>query len=330
MSFLDVLDSIGSGQRPAPPQTQQQSPPTKSTFTITKTKKSNLSTGKAPSEPPRTNGMAEEAVQSTRTQSTPLPVRRPVTLQQKMRRPVKPTSPRHQRTTVTAIGEPAALSAAGPRPGSYAALIANAKAAQQLKTESEVGLIKHQATSKERLSNSQKRKRDQDEKLAKAKRGKRSHNNGNVEKRPHNGSIEKRAQTRALQRSESTYKGTAKPAMTTSSYKGTAGRLSQHKVILGDRKHGGDRKARKNDEYLGTDEEDDGMDESDSDDLDDGHESDVSSDMEAGAFDVEEEESKALRLARADDAKEQALENKLRSEKEERRRRLEALSQKRR
>ena len=56
--------------------------------------------------------------------------------------------------------------------------------------------------------------------------------------------------------------------------------------------------------------------------------SDASSDMEAGAFDIDEEERVALQKAKEDDARELALENKLKREKEERRKRLQALADK--
>lgn len=50
------------------------------------------------------------------------------------------------------------------------------------------------------------------------------------------------------------------------------------------------------------------------------------SDMEAGMDDVEEEEELALRAAKLDDAKEKALENKLKREKQERKNKLTALA----
>lgn len=77
------------------------------------------------------------------------------------------------------------------------------------------------------------------------------------------------------------------------------------------------------DEYLGTDEEDN----SELDEQED-YLSDESEDMEAGAFDIDEEEEAAARAARMEDAKEAALEKKLKMEKEERRKRLEELAKK--
>src|SRR6201999_282952 len=76
-------------------------------------------------------------------------------------------------------------------------------------------------------------------------------------------------------------------------------------------------KRKKYDEYLGTDEEDvsDDMDGYGEDEEDD-YGSDASSDMEAGLDDMDAEEQRALRYAKEEDAREQALENRLKREKE--------------
>lgn len=91
------------------------------------------------------------------------------------------------------------------------------------------------------------------------------------------------------------------------------------------------RKRTRYDEYLGTDEEDDDSDLGSygRDEEEEGYGSDVSSDMEAGAFELDEEEDKALRAAKMEDARELALENQLKKEKEERRKRLLAMANKR-
>jgi len=60
------------------------------------------------------------------------------------------------------------------------------------------------------------------------------------------------------------------------------------------------------------------------------YESDVSSDMEAAVFEVDEEEERAARLARKEDALALAQENRLKREKEEKRRRLAAMAKTRR
>lgn len=82
------------------------------------------------------------------------------------------------------------------------------------------------------------------------------------------------------------------------------------------------RKQGRYDEYLGTDEEEN----SEVDDDEGGYGSDASSDMEAGAFDIDEEERFATKAARDDDARELAEESRLKREKEERRKRLASLA----
>lgn len=62
------------------------------------------------------------------------------------------------------------------------------------------------------------------------------------------------------------------------------------------------------------------------DDEEEDYESDASSDMEGGVWDVEEEEQMALRVARQEDAEALAEETRLKREKEERKRKLMAMS----
>ena len=91
------------------------------------------------------------------------------------------------------------------------------------------------------------------------------------------------------------------------------------------------RKPVRNDEYLGTDEDENSDDEGsnvEGFEDDDHYGSDASSDMEAGAFEVAEEESRAERQARLEDKKELNEEQRLKKEKDERRRRLELLAKK--
>jgi SPT2 chromatin protein len=331
MSFLDVLDSIGTGQRPAGPQAKQHS---------TLTSKASLPSDKQIATQPwvkssdskRTenytlqNGVKRKAEDAFRAAPDK-------TLQRPEKKTSDPALPNG--TAATKIlsqsilkgvplrtNSPAAAAepANSPKPGTFAALMAEAKAAQEKRAKSEVGIIKHQAAPKERLSKSARRKRFEVEKAM----------NSKLSKQPqHNSKVEKRTISSPKKREESTYKGTAKPSAPASSYKGTAGLPSIHRPSSTNNKHAPVKKPPRYDEYLGTDEEDEG-DESMEEDVDNGYGSDASSDMEAGAFDVEEEESKALRQARADDARELELESKLKREKEERRRKLEALAKKRR
>lgn len=331
MSFLDVLDSIGTGQRAAGPLSQQSSPaapkpPHPLSKPVTAKLKATVS-----SRPPNglsavPNGVKQkfnEALIGARKEplrSSDKPGPSSTVTERKL--PVNASARSVLKNPAPRFGSPASSSVVTkvPLPGSYAALMAEAKAAQEQKAKSEVGLIKHQATSKVRLSKSEKRKREDEEKTMKTKLGKQPQ---------HNNKVQKRARLDVSKRPESSYKGTAKPAPQMSSYKGTAGLPSQHRPSSADARRNAGKKSTRYDEYLGTDEEDEGEG-TEVAEMDDGYGSDASSDMEADAFDVEEEESRALREARADDAKEMALENKLKREKEERRRRLEALAKKRR
>lgn len=329
MSFLDVLESIGTAQRVAAPMAQQNSaavskpPHSLSNKTTTKL---NATVSPQPSNKTSTvpSGMkrkVEEAFtavsgrpsQSSQKQGTSFGM-----LERKV--PVKISSQAAPGNSSTRIGSPAPTTTSSkihPR-GSYLALMAEAKAAQEQRAKSEVGIIKHQATSKVRVSKSERRKQEEGEKSMRVKLGKQPQ---------HNSKVEKNARIGPKQRPESSYKGTAKPAPLMSSYKGTAGLPSQHRPSSADARHKAGQKPSRYDEYLGTDEEDE---EGDVREMGDGYDSEASSDMEADAFDVEEEESRALREARADDARELALENKLKREKEERRRKLEVLARKQR
>lgn len=240
----------------------------------------------------------------------------------KTKTPVKPSSS-EKLPAIVASPASSTLATKVPPKGSYAALMAEAKAkaAGQQRAKSEVGQIKHQATSKLKLSKTERRKQEEGDKALRAKLGKQAQHNSKVEKVA--------ARLQAKKRLQSSYKGTAKPATAVSSYKGTAGLPSLHRPSAVDAMHKAGKRLKSYDEYLGTDEEDE-VDGSDVGDMDDGYGTEASSDMEAGAFDVAEEERKALREAEADDAREFALEKQRKLEKEERKRKLEALAKKRR
>jgi SPT2 chromatin protein len=328
MSFLDVLDSIGTGQRPAAPHAQQK--PSSASKSPHPLSKSNTAISNSSTTRPSSNGLSDISNGTKRKfdksldaplekPSHPSPKQGASSGPQDRKLPLNASSSAAIQNSPARIGGRPSLAPADkvyPK-GSYAALMAEAKAAQTKRTTSEVGLIKHQATSKVRISKTERRKQEDVEKATKAKLGKQPH---------HNSRVEKRVRLDVKKRPESSYKGTAKPARPISSYKGTAGLPSKHRASSADSRQKGGKAPTKYDEYLGTDEEDEG----DESVVDDQYGSDASSDMEAGAFDVEQEESRALREAKADDAKEIALENKLKREKEERRRRLEVLAKKRR
>lgn len=181
----------------------------------------------------------------------------------------------------------------------------------------------HQAASKEKVSKMAMKRRDEDEK---AKNAKGKSTKLNID---NNGRIYKRSTSPAKKPNEAkTIKPSRPPlAAPVSTYKGTMGQPG-HRQPLSARSGGKDsRRSSKYDEYLGTDEED----EVDDDEVEDDEDmSDASSVMEAGAFDIDQEERLALKQAQEEDATEFALENKLKREKEERRKKLQALADKKR
>ncbi|KAH0831504.1 hypothetical protein AYO21_06365 [Fonsecaea monophora] len=219
----------------------------------------------------------------------------------------------------SAPSTPTTATTKGPTKGSYAELIARAKQAQVEKSQqSQVGLIKHQATNREKPSKLAERRRQEEEKTKGAKEkssGGRLANGG-----------KRHDKSRSVSPAKKTDhpKGPKAPrpplhAPPSSSYKGTMGTATGRAKPPAKR-------GPKYDEYLGTDEEDVSDDMGGYGEDEEDYASDVSSDMEAGAFDVYEEEQKALRAAREEDARELALEAQLKREKEDRRRKLMSLA----
>ena len=210
-----------------------------------------------------------------------------------------------------------------PPKGSYADIMARARLAQEQKGQNQVGMIMHQAASKEKMSKLSTRRREEDEKV---KQGKAKATKQGLD----NGRIRKRSTSPAKKPNESKPIKPPRPplAAPTSTYKGTMGQPAR-KPPHGAKSHGKDgRRSCRYDEYLDTDEEDELDDDEVEDEGADG--SDASSDMEAGAFDIDEEEELALKKAKEDDARELVLETKLKREKEERRKKLQALADKKR
>ena len=194
-----------------------------------------------------------------------------------------------------------------PKKGSYADILARAKAAQQSKTP--VGVIQHKQGEKIDRSKALKEASKEKGGASKIKKeGDRSRTgSAEIPLRPG-----EKSKQRPKQLEKSDYKGSA-------AYSGSAKPTTP--VYAGSARPGQGKKPppKRYDGYAGTDEELDDYDEEDD------YYSD-SDDMEAGAFDVEREEQEALRAAKRDDAAELALENKLKAEKLERKRRLEELA----
>jgi len=208
-----------------------------------------------------------------------------------------------------------------PSKGSFAELMAKAKLAQEQRGPSQVGIIKHQAATKEKAPKSHLADRQKEDAVERhgrptkpnGARGKSSDQNVSPAKRPE---LPKSA---AFAR---------QPPRLLSTYKGTMGLQRYKSAPSTDPRRTGGKRTSRMDEYLGTDEEDEG-------DYDDDHQgsdydSNESSDMEAGMFDIDREEEKALKQAREDDAREEAVLKKHEKEKSERRRKMEALASKQR
>jgi hypothetical protein len=220
----------------------------------------------------------------------------------------------------SAPATPTNASAKAPAKGSFAELMARAKAAQTGNGPNQVGVLKHQSVQKEKVSKMAERKRQEEEKTKSVKE-KPSARSTDTKGRPQ---IKSRSASPAKRTDQGKVAKTPRPplhAPATSTYKGTMGKQSDRKQPPKNR--------RRYDEYLGTDEEEDSDMADEGEDVDD-YGSDASSDMEAGAFDLEEEDQRALKHAKEEDARELALENQLKREKEEKRKKLMALAAKRR
>lgn len=197
--------------------------------------------------------------------------------------------------------------------------MAKAKAVQ--KEAPKVGVLKHQAAlPKEKISKSEMKRRM--EAIAKGKEAARSGKRPGVSPAPNTGKkmegkpgVDAGAKKPELE--ENVYKGTSRSAQT--SYKGTANLPPKHKDA---NRHRGPRR----DEYLGTDEEDEG---DFYDDYDDYY-SDASSDMEAGYGDMEKEEFEALRAAQREDEEDMRREAEAKRAKMERKQKLTAMARARR
>lgn len=205
-----------------------------------------------------------------------------------------------------------------PKKGSYAEIMARAKANQ---SKPPVGTISHKP--KEQIAPSYKKALKMNKKAMKDKKlcikdRSRPGSSGSLSSSPAPGSVaNKKAAAPA-------YKGTAKPKphLPQPTYRGTMKPASSTATPPTRRDRDANPSKVRYDEYAATDE----------DDLDDIEEdeygSDESDDMEAGFTDVEEEETVAARAARMEDEEEAKLEAKLKREKEERRKKLEQLAKK--
>lgn len=188
--------------------------------------------------------------------------------------------------------------------------MAKAKAVQ--KEAPKVGVLKHQlAPPKEKISKSEKKRRL--EAMAKEKEAARLGKKAGPTVAKSAAKPGAEAASKRREADDSGYKGTSRPLQP--AYKGTAG-LAPRRDGRRDR-----HRAPRRDEYLGTDEEDEGDYYNDYDD----YYSDESSDMEAGIDDMEREELLALRAAEKEDAEDMRAEAEAKKAKLEKKKKLEAL-----
>ncbi|KAL4777742.1 hypothetical protein BDW60DRAFT_173894 [Aspergillus nidulans var. acristatus] len=332
MSFLDsVLSSIETGKpTPIPIPSTAPSPtvsssnsrpeprkPTPAVRPATVERKNGLQTGtkrKAEEPLPRTQKPGSQIPArpaAAKTANAPAPSnQRPAATSKDMKPPTSNNAPATRKT-------PPAPSKPAPK-GSFADIMAQAKAAQQ-NAPAQIGMFKHQPVPKEKLSRMERKKRMM-EAQAKERESKLAKKAGAAS----SVSATKLGSAKlSLKREQEgpTYKGTARPTSTEPVYRGTANLPSRNGVRRGQFRSN---KRSRMDDYLGTDEEDEG---DYADDYDDYYSE--SSDMEAGIDDVEAEEAAALAAARREDEEDMRAEAAAKKEKMERRKKLAMLASKR-
>lgn len=204
--------------------------------------------------------------------------------------------------------------------------MAQAKALQS-KAPMNLGTITHQTTPKERRSKVQQKRLDKEGK----QREEDSKTSGKLNGGRHTfsgpetttGKFRDTNLRTPQKPAELEYKGTARKPQEPAgpAYKGTGGRPPRHESEKAKPHRKTQSRPSRVDEYLGTDEEDEGG-------SDGGHHSDESTDMEAGMMDMENEEQAALRIAKNEDEKELQMEMDAKKEKLARKKKLQQLATK--
>ncbi|KAF2099684.1 hypothetical protein NA57DRAFT_75187 [Rhizodiscina lignyota] len=334
MSFLNsILSSIEGGEK-APSAPSIAAPPrTNSPRTITNGTASNGIAGGAAPPPKRkaegdtglvSNKAPRKEVPSATARSASITAPKPavnppppLTGYQGTARPIisVTTASKPTQSTSKPLNGPlsaSAASAAAPKKGSFAEILARAQAAQ--KSAPAIGNIKHKPTEKmtrkERLLKEAEERRTKKLEARGARLGK-ARRSVSPEKGKATLGVTQKPKREPV---DLGYKGTARPAASTTAYKGTmrpSGTASRGSASRSPAPPKPKEKIRMAG-YASYSEHEDSDDEMHSDDWDD------LSDMEAGAFDLEEEEMRSLRQARKDDIEEQKLENELKRKKLER------------
>ena len=221
-------------------------------------------------------------------------------------------------TPITPTGD----ASKAPKKGSYAEIMARAKANQ---SKPPVGTISHKP--KEQIAPSYKKELKLKKKAMKNKKlgikdNSRPGSSGSLSSgSPAPGSIANKKIAAPA------YKGTAKPKpqLPQPTYKGTMKPASSTTKTPDARTRDAHPRKPRYDEYAATDEDE--LDDIEEDGEDD-YGSDESDDMEAGFTDVEQEETVAEKVAKKEDEEQLRLEVKNKKEKEERRKKLEQLAKK--
>ncbi|PGG96253.1 hypothetical protein GX51_07921 [Blastomyces parvus] len=348
MSFLNsVLSSIETGDITPTATPAARNPASRPTSSISKPSSAPSSTAQANSRTtlgqkrraegdvqlagnPHKVSRSSSPLRSTPQKAAPAPPE--VTKTHSVQKPTGPRLTTKQPSTSTPKnGAPPAVSPAKPPPkGSYAEMMLRAKALQE-KAPTQLGMIKHHSIAKEKQLQLKRKAMEAKPKGLEAEKNKK--NGTATQVKSSNVNEQQAAKTSAARaallksRGESEYKGTARrpSAPQVPEYKGTSGLPSRRASSHGRGMKKGSR-APVRDEYLGTDEEDEGDFYDDHD--EGGYYSDESADMEAGLLDVEEEEQRALRAAKLEDEKERLAELAAKREKMERKKKLDALAQK--
>lgn len=235
-------------------------------------------------------------------------------------------------TTVTAAPKAAQDPAKAPKKGSFAEIMARAKANKE--APQAVGVIKHQAKDKNALSNKKELLLQKKGKLGKANsrapNGHSRNSSGDMSSGSASKLPGKNGTGTGKKVPQVAYRGTAqKPVIPRPqpTYRGTMG-LGTPAAASGPKKppnrtqNGRDIGSRRQQEYYSEEEEESEMEEED-----EGGYSEES-DMEAGFDDVEIEETTATKLARKEDDEEARMEAELKRQKEARKKRLQELAKK--
>ena len=325
-SFDDILSSIGGKKAPSPPPRPQRPPATSASQQLERpgsSWKPSPATGngvkrKAEDEIPRGKDRIFKSDSSDQSRDATQP------------NGDKAMNALENKSSYTSVA-----AAKAPSKGSFADMMARAKVAQQQRGGNQVGMIKHQAGTKEKILKMAERQKGSNGKSgdSESKSTSKVLSNGKMNQR---GNADSQLPQQRHKNSEGASKSPL-PLKAKSAYKGTMGRSARKLKdgsTVGRSNHTQNRHPRSSNynEYLDTDEED-GSDIIDDDDEDgDGNDSgsEGSSDMEAGVSDLEAEEARALRAAKQDDAKELEHELQHKREKEERKRRLQAMAKKNR